>query len=108
MNRAQVVVVRLPGRGRLVQCTIDLCLVHMSSEDRGNRAGQLILDREDVLELTVVALGPAMGAGYGIDELHGDANPITAAANAALQDVAHSELAPYLTHVHRFAPVLEG
>src|SRR5262245_60612670 len=108
MNRAQVEVVRLPGRGWLVQRALDLCLVHMSGQDRRNRAGQLILDGENVLELTVVALGPAMGAGHGIDELHGDTNPVTTATNAALQDVTHSQLAPHLTHVRRSTLVLEG
>ena len=58
-----------------------------------DRAGYLVLDGEHILELPVVALGPAMNAGHGIDELRRDAHAVTAAANAALQDVAHAKFA---------------
>ena len=69
ISRLQVIVVGLPGLRRLVERALDLGLVDMGGEDRDDRAGHLVLDREDVLELAVVALGPAVGAGHGIDEL---------------------------------------
>src|SRR5262245_24205465 len=49
-----------------------------------------------------------MGAGWSIDELHRDSNSVTAAANAALQDVAYAKLASDLAYVDRLALVLEG
>src|SRR5262245_39740920 len=80
----------------------------MGWEDRDDGAGHLVLDREDILELPIVALGPAMCAGQGIDELHRDTNPITTAANASFQDVTHAEFSAHLPHVDRLALVLEG
>src|SRR5262245_65813242 len=48
-----------------------------------------------------------MGAGHGVGELCRDAYPRSLPANAALQDVAHAEIAAYLAHVDALALVLE-
>jgi hypothetical protein len=53
----------------------------------------LILDREDVDEITVVALRPDVLAGIGFDELSRNPNPLSAAAQAALEYAAHAKLA---------------
>src|SRR5215831_15600653 len=80
----------------------------MRSEERRNGAGDLVLNRKHVLNLPVVALGPAVGAGHGVGELHRDADAVATTANAALQDVAHAKLPRYLAHVGRLPLVLEG
>ena len=80
----------------------------MHGEHRHNRAGDLVLDREDGVKLAVVALGPAMGPGDRIYELGADPDMIAGPANAALQDVAHPEFVPNLPHVDGLALVLEA
>ena len=59
-------------------------------DDRGR---DLVLDREDVLEVAVVALGPEVVVGRGVDQLHRDAHPLPDLAHAALDHVLHAELA---------------
>src|SRR5262245_8048190 len=79
----------------------------MGGEDRDNRAGDLVLNGEHVLELPFVALGPAMDAGHRVNELHRYANSTSAAANASLQDVVHAKLASDLAYVDRLSLVLQ-
>src|SRR3954447_23373759 len=70
--------------------------------DRGDDAlGDLVLHREDVDELAVVALGPEMAAGRGVVELRGDSHAIVRLAYAALDDVAHAEFLGDLPDVDR-------
>jgi hypothetical protein len=49
-------------------------------DGRGNRErhrlGDLVLHREDVGEIAIVALGPDMLAGFALDKLRGYADPI--------------------------------
>ena len=79
----------------------------MGCEYRHDRARDLILHREHVLDLAIIALGPAMPAGGAVDELSCDADAIAGALNAALQDIAHAELLADLTEVNRPALVLK-
>jgi hypothetical protein len=58
-----------------------------------------------MLGFAVVALGPAMGAGRGIDKLGSDADTVAGAANAALQHVARTQLASDLPHIDGPAPL---
>jgi hypothetical protein len=51
----------------------------VSREERDDRARHLVLDRENVAQFTVVALGLAVGAGHGIDKLRRDADAIPTA-----------------------------
>ena len=48
-----------------------------------------------------------MAAGLGVDELGRDAELVLGAADAALEHVAHVELASELPDIYRFALVLE-
>ena len=95
-------------RRGLQQRALNFGLVHMGREDRDDGASDLILDREDVFQLSVVALGPAVRAGGGIDELRRDADTVAGATDAAFEDVANAELAADLSDVRRFAFVLES
>ena len=64
----------------------------------------LVLDGEDVLEVAVVALGPEVVVGLGVDQLHRDAHPLPDLAHAALDDVLHAELGGELLHLDRPGP----
>ena len=60
-----------------------------SGDDRGRH---VVLDREDVLEPPVIALGPEVTVGVGIDQLHRDSNSVTGATDAALEHKLHAKL----------------
>ena len=80
----------------------------MGSQDCDNRPSDLILHCKDILDLSQVALGPAVCASTGVDELRADADAITAAADAAFQHVADTQFATDLADIDRFALVLEA
>ena len=73
-----------------------------------DRRRDLVLDREDVLELAVVALGPDVPVGLGIDQLHRDAHAVARLAHAALDHVLHAELRRHLLDADRAVLVHEG
>ncbi len=61
--------------------------------ERGRDAQrQLVLDREQILQRAVVALGPDLPAGRGVDQGHVGQQPAAVALEAALDDVADAEL----------------
>ena len=80
----------------------------MHRKHRHDPSGDLVLDGKGVFEFAIVALGPAMGAGRGVDKLGSDADAVAGAANAALQHVARAKLAPDLPHVDGLALVPEA
>src|SRR5262249_9185804 len=80
----------------------------MSHEEPDNRARHLILDRENVMYFAVIPLGPAVGAGHGIDELRRNADAITAPLDASLQYVPCAQLPADLPDIDRLALVLEA
>src|SRR5438552_7186611 len=49
-----------------------------------------------------------MRAGFGIDQLRGDAHPVAALAHAAFEHIAHAEFAADLLHIDRLALVGEA
>src|SRR6266436_9126387 len=62
--------------------------------DRGDDTrGDVVLHREDVGQISVVALGPEMGTGGRIDKLAGDAHTLPSPAHAALEDIADTKVA---------------
>ena len=68
----------------------------------------LVLQIEDILKNAVIALGPEMGAGRGIDQLTGDAEPVARLADAALEHIAHAQFPRDLADVDGAALVGEG
>src|SRR5919106_2851114 len=70
--------------------------------------GDVILNGEDVLQLAVVLLGPDMLAGFGVDQLAGDADAAARRSDAALQDIANSEVPGDLPDIDGFALVNEA
>ena len=105
---AQKIVIGLPGGRRFQQGPIDFSTVHMGHENRDNRTRHLVLDRENVVKLAVVSVGPPVGAGRGLDELRRDADALAAPPNAPLKQVACTQLPPDLPEIDRLALVLEG
>ena len=73
-----------------------------------DRRGHLVLDREDVLEVAIVALGPDMVVGIGVDQLHGDPHPVARLAHAAFDHVLDAELRRDVLDLDRLALVDEG
>src|SRR5262245_25392620 len=72
-----------------------------------NLAHDLVLNEEDVDHLTIEPVGPDVSAGFSVDELRRDAKAVVGAPDAALEHVAHLELAPKLGYVHRLPLVLK-
>jgi hypothetical protein len=91
-DAAQVIFISLPRGGWFQQRSLSLGAFHMSRQDCDNRARHFVLDRENVVQFAVVPLGPAVGAGHGVDELRGDADAAAAAPDASLHDVACAQL----------------
>src|SRR6476661_8808288 len=108
MSGPQVVVIGQPRRGRLGERALGLGLVDVHRKHRHDPSGDFVLDRKGVLEFAIVALGPKMGTGGGVDQLGTDADAVAGAANAALQHVARAKLAPDLPHVYGLALVAEA
>jgi hypothetical protein len=72
--------------------------------DRGdNGFRDLVLDRENVFQHPVVALGPNLIAGAGIDQLRGDSDALSPFADGPVEHVAHAELLTHLFQVDRLA-----
>ena len=66
--------------------------VNVTFKRSGDRARDLVLHVEDVLQLAVVALGPELEAVARVDQLHGDADAVARAAHAALEHRRDAEL----------------
>ena len=76
--------------------------------DRGDdRLGDLVLHREHVGEIAVVALRPDVAAGGDVVELRRDAHAVAALAHAALDHIADAEFLGDLLHVDGLALVDE-
>ena len=67
-----------------------------------------VLELEHVRERAVEAVRPEMGAALGIDQLARDADPLAGFADAALEHVAHAQLAPDLPDIDGLVPVGEA
>ncbi len=74
-----------------------------SAEGAHDGAGDLLLNREDVLDLAIVGLGPEAPAVGGVGELHGDPEPLPHPADRTLEDDGHLQPFADLPHVERLA-----
>src|SRR6516162_240352 len=82
--------------------------LQLDRQGADNARGDLILYREDVDELTVVALGPNMSAACRVDELSCYARPVTGAAHASFEHIFDAELAGNRRNIDRLTFVGEG
>jgi hypothetical protein len=62
--------------GRSAHRALSLSLGNGRSDGDRYRLGDLVLDREDIGEIAVVTLGPNVVAGFGLDQLRGDADAV--------------------------------
>ena len=70
--------------------------------DRGHdRAGNFILKRKDIDEIAVIAIGPQMLTGNGIDQLRGDANAVAGLSDRTLENNAHAKRLADLADIDR-------
>ena len=63
--------------------------------------GNFVLQRKNVIERTIEALGPQMAATLRFNHLRGNADTAAVLPHASLQQVAHAQLAADALHVHR-------
>jgi hypothetical protein len=73
-----------------------------------HRLCDLVLHSENVGEIAVIALGPNVLAGFGLDELRSNADAVAGFAQAALEHIPHRQLAPDLLHIDHAAFIREG
>ena len=74
----------------------------------GDARDDLVLHAEQLGDRLVEPVGPDMRAGLRLDQLHVDPHALAAALDAALEHVAHVEVAPDLANVDWLAPIGEG
>ena len=99
----------MPARSRCRACVTRSLSSLVSSTDSAFTTLRAIVScsAEDVLELAVVAVGPHVRAGRGVDQLRVDAHAVAAPAHAAFEHVARVQRLADLAHVARLALVLE-
>ena len=78
-----------------------------AGQHRNDGLGHFVLDREDVVEVAVVALSPQMVARCSLDELGRDTHPIACLANAALDDIGDAEFLSDFADIDRLPLVGE-
>src|SRR6516164_8918053 len=92
---------RIQASWRLAYGACSLCVCN----NRGNSGryclGNLILKREYISELVVVARSPDVLAGFTFHQLRCDPDPIASLAHTAFQRIAHTEFASDLPHIYR-------
>src|SRR6202021_1207551 len=72
-----------------------------------NFLGDLVLERKNVGQIAIIAVGPEVLAGRAVDQLGGDTHAASTLANAPLENVAPPEFAPDLAYVDSLAFVDE-
>src|ERR1700722_15271272 len=91
----------------LLQGALDFRVEQHRVDHARDRGGDLVLELEYIFHRAVEFLGPQARAGRSVDELTRDAQPLTRLSHAALEHIAHAELAPDLFRVDRLALVSE-
>src|SRR5258708_15962323 len=81
--------------GRPAHRALSLSLGNGRSDGDRYRLGDLVLDREDIGEIAVVTLGPDVVAGFGLDQLRGDADPVPGFSQASSHHVAPPNPPPH-------------
>jgi hypothetical protein len=68
-------------------------------DDTGDADCHLVLQRENVFEETVEAVGPEMRAGRRVDQLRADAHIIAGFAHRAFENIVHPQVAADLLNL---------
>src|ERR1700730_5366090 len=80
------------GSRRLAQGAVLLGIGNGRGNRDRHRLGDLVLQCEDVSEIAIVALGPDMRPGLGLDQLRGKPDPVAGFAQDAFQHLAHADV----------------
>ena len=80
-------------------CHASLDLEQFRLDCSRNALGNLVLNGEDVGEVSVIALGPDVRSGSCINQLCRDANPVRRFPHAAFQHITYPQLAAHLLYV---------
>ena len=67
--------------------------------------GDLVLNGENISQITIITVGPDVTAIFPVNELAGDADTGAGLSHAPFQDKVHAETFGSLLHVHMFALV---
>src|SRR6516164_557700 len=76
-----------------------LCGIELGFDCRRHPLGDLVLHREDVGKLAIVALRPDVVSDPSLDELCCDTDPIAGFADAAFENIVNAELTADLLHI---------
>src|SRR5438034_3080578 len=76
-----------------------LALGERETQRFNDTAGNFILDREDVFDLSVEPLRPQVITVPRVDELHGDADPVASLSNAAFKKRLHTQSSSNLARI---------
>src|SRR5215469_8042519 len=93
---------RLPQSALLLRIAYSRC-----NRDR-HRLSDLILHRENVSEFTIIAFGPDVVAGLGLDQLRGDADAVAGTSHGAFEYVAYTKVASDPFHIDGAALIGEA
>jgi hypothetical protein len=104
-QRPHHVVVGFQALRALATGALDLGRADGGLEGPDDALGDPVFEIEDVLAPALVAIGPDADGGRRLDQLGGDADAVAGDAQAALQQIAHAELASDLRRLDR-APAI--
>ena len=71
-----------------------------------DRAGDFAFDAEDIFQLAIVALGPEVFIGRGLDQLHVDVHQLAGLLHAAFENIRDAELLRDFRQVSGLALIL--
>jgi hypothetical protein len=84
---------RVKALGALAARSFDLGFLHARLDDADHPLCDVILQVEYVFEAAVEFVGPQMRAAFGLDQLHRDPHSPARLSDAAIQQIAHAQLA---------------
>src|SRR5208282_1154103 len=79
------------------------CSLDAAEQGCGDGRRHLVLDGENVLELSIVPFGPEMRLGLAVDELHRDPDAIRRLSHTSFRDVVDAEFSCDLLRLDRLA-----
>ena len=94
--------------GRLAHRTVQFGIGDGRRDCDCHGLGNLVLQCENIGNFAIVTVGPDMFAGLGLNQLRGDADAVAGPAQAAFEDLTHTQFAPYLLQVDRATLVGEA
>ena len=77
---------------RQAQRPLALDLVDFRTDSSGDGAGDLVLQFENIIKLTIIALRPDEGAAVAVDQLRRHPDALPGLADVALQHIPYAQL----------------